>query len=87
MSKINELYTQTISMVFITSTLVLNSRDRQGKLWLPQNTLNINNHTICDRLSKNPPSSHLPVFREIPFKNSIKKTSLALVINLLSSKS
>ena len=24
-------------------------------------------HDICDCLSENPPSSHLPVFREIPF--------------------
>ena len=23
--------------------------------------------TICDCLSKNPPSLHLPVFREVPF--------------------
>ena len=38
-------------------------------------------YIICDCLSKNPPSSHFLVFREIPFKKiQLKITSLALVV-------
>ena len=37
--------------------------------------------SICDCLSENPPSSHLLVFREIPFyKIQLKITSLTLVV-------
>ena len=37
-------------------------------------------YAICDCLSENPPSSHLLVFREIPFqvKNSIKNNQPCL---------
>ena len=37
---------------------------------------------ICDYLSENPPSLHLPAIQEIPFQNFIlKKTSFALVVD------
>ena len=45
---------------------------------------------MCDCLSENPPSSHLPVFQKIPFKIQFKKPALpwywthSLSINILS---
>ena len=42
---------------------VTNSHGSSTRILIPQATGTV----ICDCLSKNPPSSHLLVFREIPF--------------------
>ena len=53
-------------------------KTRQGKEARQTNNIDLIAISICDCLSKNPPSSHMLVFREIPSKNSNKNNQPCL---------